>query len=51
MKKIEQGRFSWPNTAGEEIMGLTRHELETLISSTRLRSKLQRRKMFGLGAV
>jgi transposase len=41
MKKIEQGRFSWPNTAGEEIMGLTRH------GSTRLRSKLQRRRIFG----
>ena len=48
-KKIEKGRFSWPDTAGEKIMDLTRHELETLISSTRLRSKLQRRKIFDPG--
>jgi len=43
MKKIEKGRFNWPDTAGEEIMDLTRQELEILIGSTRLRSKLKRR--------
>jgi len=46
MKKIEQGRFNWPSTAGEEIMDITRQELEILIGSTRLRSKLKRRRMF-----
>ena len=45
MKKIEQDRFNWPKAAGEEIMDLTRRELETLISSTRLRSKLKRRNI------
>ena len=43
MKKIEKGRFNWPDTAGEEIMDVTRQELEILIGSTRLRSKLKRR--------
>ena len=43
MKKIEKGRFNWPDTAGEEIMDVTRQELEILIGSTRLRSKFKRR--------
>jgi transposase len=46
-KKIEQGRFNWPPTAEEDLMDLTRRELEILIGSTRLRSKLQRRRAFG----
>jgi transposase len=45
-KKIEQGRFNWPDTAGEATMDLTRRELEILIGSTRLRSKLKRRDVF-----
>ena len=45
-KKIEQGRFNWPDTSGEDIMDLTRRELEILIGSTRLRSKLKRRRVF-----
>ena len=44
-KKIEQGRFNWPDTSGEDIMDLTRRELEILIGSTRLRSKLKRRRV------
>ncbi|MDR2861758.1 MAG: IS66 family insertion sequence element accessory protein TnpB [Syntrophobacterales bacterium] len=44
MKKIEHGRFNWPDTAGDaKTMDLTYRELEILISSTRLRSKLKRR--------
>ena len=46
-KKIEQGRFNWPVSSGDELMDLTRRELEILIGSTRLRSKLQRRRIFG----
>jgi len=45
MKKIEKGRFNWPNIDGDEIMDLTRQELEILIGSTRLRSKLKRREI------
>jgi transposase len=45
-KKIEQGRFNWPSTSGEEVMDVTRRELEILIGSTRLRSKLQRRMTY-----
>lgn len=50
MKKVEQGRFNWPDTANDTAtMNLTRHELEILIDSTRLRSKLKRREMFRPG--
>ena len=50
MKKLEQGRFTWPDTAGDTAtMKLTHRELELLIGSTRLRSKLKRRRMFRSG--
>jgi transposase len=46
MKKIEHGRFNWPDTAGETAtMDLTHVELEILIGSTRLRSKLKRKEI------
>jgi len=47
MKRVEQGRFNWPDNSEGGLMGITRHELEILIGSTRLRSKLQGRKLFG----
>jgi len=46
MKKLEHGRFNWPDTVGSEVMGLTHRELEILIGSARLRSKLKRRDLF-----
>jgi len=47
MKKLEGGRFTWPHTAEDTAtMALTHQELDILISSTRLRSKLKGRKMF-----
>ena len=46
MKRIEKGRFNWPDTSGEETMSLTGRELEILIGSTRLNSKLKRRDIF-----
>jgi transposase len=46
MKRIEKGRFNWPATANEETMDITRHELEILIGSTRLRTKLKRQQIF-----
>jgi transposase len=45
MKKLEQGRFNWPDAAGAQTMDLTPRELEILIGSARLRSKLKRREM------
>ena len=46
MKRVEKGRFNWPGAAEEEeTMDITRHELEILIGSTRLRSKLKRRQI------
>ncbi len=50
MKRIEKGRFHWPEKDGDEIMSLTRQELEVLIASTRLRSKLKRREIFAPAA-
>jgi transposase len=47
MKRIEKGHFNWPMRAGEEIMDVTVRELEILIGSTRLRSKLKRQQIFG----
>jgi len=47
MKKIEQGRFNWPGLSEDDIMDITHKDLEILIGSTRLRSKLQRKKLFG----
>ena len=49
-KKLEQGRFTWPDTAGDTAtMELTHRELEILIGSTRLRSKLKRQKIWSPG--
>lgn len=49
MKRVEKCRFHWPEKAGEEVMDITRRELEILIASTRLRSKLSRRQIFRPG--
>jgi transposase len=46
MKKIEKGRFNWPQYAGDAIMPIAFRELEILIESTRLRSKLRREQIF-----
>jgi len=45
MKKLERGRFNWPDTAGAATMDLTVRELEILIGSARLRSKLKRQEI------
>jgi hypothetical protein len=46
MKKIEKGRFNWPAYAEDKIMPIAFRELEILIESTRLRSKLRREQVF-----
>ena len=45
-KKLEKGRFNWPDAKGGSRMDLTQRELELLICSTRLISKLKRRDVF-----
>jgi len=45
-KKLEGGHFPWPDTAGSATMGVTYRELETIIDSARLRTKLKRRDVF-----
>jgi transposase len=46
MKRVEKSRFHWPEKGEEEVMDIARYELEVLIASTRLRSKLKRREIF-----
>ena len=46
MKKIEKGRFNWPSSSEDKIMPIAYRELEILIESTRLRSKLRRERIF-----
>jgi transposase len=48
IKKLEKGRFQWPNTDGGDKMGLTYSELEILIGGTRLVSKFKRHDIFNL---
>jgi transposase len=52
LKRLEKGRFTWPEKAGGEgeTMDLTYRELEILIGGTRLLSKLKRRDIFRVGA-
>ena len=45
-KRVEKGRFSWPDDSGGEIMDLTYKELEILIGGTQLLNKLKRRDIF-----
>ena len=49
LKRIEKGRFGWPDDNGENTMTLTRDELDILIGGTRLSSKLKRRDIFAPG--
>jgi transposase len=46
MKRLERGRFGWPDANGGKTMHLTQKELEMLIGGARLLSKLKRRDMF-----
>jgi transposase len=46
LKRIEKGRFNWPDGSGGDTMALTQEELGILIGGTRLLSKLKRRDMF-----
>jgi transposase len=50
LKRIEKGRFTWPDNHGAETMDLTYKELEILIGGTRLVSKLKRRDIFKIDA-
>jgi len=49
-KKLEKGRFQWPNRSGGNKMDLTYRELEILIGGTRLISKFKRRDIFKVSA-
>lgn len=48
LKRLEQGRFKWPQVAGEEkTMVLSQEELAHLLGSPGLEQKLRRRKLEG----
>jgi len=51
LKRLEKGRFNWPEKDGgeTETMDLTYRELEILIGGARLFSKLKRRDIFRVG--
>jgi transposase len=49
-KRLEKGRFRWPDTDGSHVMTLTGEELYMLLGSPRVIQKL-RRKEVQIGAV
>ena len=46
-KRLERGRFRWPEEGAEKTMALTNEELECLIGSAKLEKKLKRKEVFG----
>ena len=51
-KKLEKGRFEWPDTRNDEkVMALTYRELEILIGGTLLASKFKRADILNLNCV
>jgi transposase len=49
-KRLEKGRFRWPDKSGESTMTLTNEELRLLLGSPRVMQKL-RRKQVRIGSV
>ena len=45
-KRLERGRFRWPNVGEEQTMTLTSEELACLIGSAKLEKKLRRNEVF-----
>lgn len=45
-KRLERGRFRWPELGNETTMGLTSEELSVLLSGTRIELKLKRKNVF-----
>ena len=44
-KRLEKGRFRWPQSGEEPVMTLTDEELSVLLSSTRVELKLKRNEV------
>ena len=44
-KRLEKGRFRWPQSGDEPVMTLTDEELSVLLSSTRVELKLKRNEV------
>ena len=44
-KRLERGRFRWPNEGEDNTMRLTSEELTILIGSARLEKKLKRKEV------
>jgi transposase len=45
-KRLEKGRFRWPEEGDEATMTLTGEELSILIGSAKVESKLKRKEIF-----
>jgi transposase len=50
LKRLERGRFNWPDTTGEETMPLSDEELRILLGGTKLINKIKRRNVMSLVA-
>jgi transposase len=48
-KRLERGRFRWPEAGGDNKMLLTSEELSCLIGSAKLEKKLKRNEVFERG--
>jgi transposase len=46
-KRLERGRFRWPNEDSDRTMVLSGEELACLIGSAKLEKKLKRNEVFG----
>jgi transposase len=45
-KRLEKGRFRWPDASGDATMALTGDELSILLGGTRVELKLRRNEVF-----
>ena len=47
-KRLEKGRFRWPQEGDEPTMTLTQEELSVLLGGVKVELKLRRNEVFGL---
>ncbi len=45
-KRLEQGRFTWPEVGEESTMNLTSEELNLLIKTPAVKQKIKRKELF-----
>lgn len=50
-KRLEKGRFRWPESGGQATMNLTGEELSTLLDGTKVELKLRRDEVSARGII